>query len=830
MPGAGMGFASDPSLLPRVQAYTRKNPGKKYFKPELVAYDLQQEHPEYLRKNHKVFMGMVREALERIQLVAMNEEKLGEREREAMDDVQEIPHEPIKKTIETRKRKATSGKGSNIAKEVVISDDSEDEHEIAAKQYESLKPTNRANKSILNLYSSSAKKPGTKTGYGSSSHPQTPSADRNRNQTPNSKKGGSSQQTQALPRGLGAVTDTVTPRESHVKFENIGGADRQFLEVCRLAMHLKRPKTFSTLGVDPPRGFIVHGPPGCGKTMFAQAVAGELGVPMLQLAATELVSGVSGETEEKIRRLFDTAKQNSPCILILDDIDAIAPRRETAQREMERRVVSQLCSSLDELVLPPREKPLKDQLTFGDDGSVAVLNDPTTSSTSSSSGVLVIGTTSRPDAVDGGLRRAGRFENEISLGIPDETAREKILEKICRVNLSDDVTLKQIAKLTPGYVGADLQALIREAAKVAIDRVFDTIVAKNDGHKKLTVEQIKEELDRVLAWLQGEDDPSALSELNGGLRISFEDFERALSTIQPAAKREGFATVPDVSWDDIGALVEVRKQLEWSILYPIKRAEDFAALGIDSRPQGILLCGPPGCGKTLLAKAVANETGMNFISVKGPELLNMYVGESERAVRTVFQRARDSQPCVIFFDEIDALCPKRSHGESSGGARLVNQLLTEMDGVEGRQKVFLIGATNRPDIVDAAILRPGRLDKILFVDFPSVEDRVDILRKSTKNGTRPLLSDDIDFHEIAKLPELSGFTGADLAALIHESSLLALQAKVLQNDDSVKGVGMKHFREAAARIRPSVTEADRKKYEHMKKVYGLKQIDPSASI
>lgn len=831
MPGHQIGFASDPALLPRVQAYTRKNPGKKYFKPELVAYDLQQEHPEYLRKNHKVFMGMVRDALERIQLFAKEEEKM--EEKEAMDDVQEIPIEPTRKVIETRKRKASNRNSSaNTTKEVVISDDSDEDHEKAAKHIESLKPTNRANKSILNLYNSnaanSAKKSTLKTP--TTSQPQTPSADKSRHPNQNKKGGSSSQQSSqqsALPRGLGAVTDTISPRESHVKFEHIGGADRQFLEVCRLAMHLKRPKTFATLGVDPPRGFIVHGPPGCGKTLFAQAVAGELGVPMLQLAATELVSGVSGETEEKIRRLFDTAKQNSPCILILDDIDAIAPRRETAQREMERRVVSQLCSSLDELVLPPREKPLKDQLTFGDDGSIAILNEPTSSS---SSGVLVIGTTSRPDAVDGGLRRAGRFENEISLGIPDETAREKILEKICRVNLADDVTLKQIAKLTPGYVGADLQALIREAAKVAIDRVFDTIVAKNEGHKNLTVEQIKEELDRVLAWLQGEDDPSALSELNGGLRISFEDFERALATIQPAAKREGFATVPDVSWEDIGALVEVRKQLEWSILYPIKRADDFAALGIDSRPQGILLCGPPGCGKTLLAKAVANETGMNFISVKGPELLNMYVGESERAVRTVFQRARDSQPCVIFFDEIDALCPKRSHGESSGGARLVNQLLTEMDGVEGRQKVFLIGATNRPDIVDAAILRPGRLDKILFVDFPSVEDRVDILRKSTKNGTRPLLADDIDFQEIAQLPELSGFTGADLAALIHESSLLALQARVLENDETVKGVGMKHFRDAAARIRPSVTEADRKKYEHMKKVYGLKQADPTASI
>lgn len=817
MPGGGIGFASDPALVPRIQAYALKNPGKKYFKPELVAYDLKQEFPEYQRKGHKLFIGMVREALERIQLAAKSE--VAVEEKEAMDDVQELPVEPVKRPpVETRKRKAPATRNSTESpsvKEVVISDDSDEEHEKEAQRLETLKPTNRANKSILNLYS--AKK---------SSQPQTPISDKERrNPKNNSQKVGGSSQQAALPRGLGAVTDTITPRESHVKFEHIGGADRQFLEVCRLAMHLKRPKTFATLGVDPPRGFIVHGPPGCGKTLFAQAVAGELGVPMLQLAATELVSGVSGETEEKIRRLFDTAKQNSPCILILDDIDAIAPRRETAQREMERRVVSQLCSSLDELVLPPREKPLKDQLTFGDDGSVAIVGEPIASV--SASGVLVIGTTSRPDAVDGGLRRAGRFENEISLGIPEETAREKILEKICRVTLADDVTLKQIAKLTPGYVGADLQALIREAAKVAIDRVFDTIVAKNEGHKNLTVEQIKEELDRVLAWLQGEDDPSALSALNGGLRISFEDFERALATIQPAAKREGFATVPDVSWEDIGALVEVRKQLEWSILYPIKRADDFAALGIDSRPQGILLCGPPGCGKTLLAKAVANETGMNFISVKGPELLNMYVGESERAVRTVFQRARDSQPCVIFFDEIDALCPKRSHGESSGGARLVNQLLTEMDGVEGRQKVFLIGATNRPDIVDAAILRPGRLDKILFVDFPSVEDRVDILRKSTKNGTRPLLADDIDFKEIAQLPELSGFTGADLAALIHESSLLALQARVLQNDESVKGVGMRHFREAAARIRPSVTEADRKKYEHMKKVYGLKQADPS---
>lgn len=281
-------------------------------------------------------MGMVREALERIQLVAKEEVKL--ETEEAMDDVQEIPQDaiPVKRTVETRKRKAPEVRKSAVAKEVVISDDSDAEHERAAKHIESLKPTNRANKTILNLYTKK-----------SPSSPQMPT-DKKKPQNSNRSTGQKEPSTaQPLPRGLGAVTDTVSPRESHVKFEHIGGADKQFLEVCRLAMHLKRPKTFSILGVDPPRGFIVHGPPGCGKTLFAQAVAGELGVPMLQLAATELVSGVSGETEEKIRRLFDTAKQNAPCILILDDIDAIAPRRETATREMERRVVSQLCSSLD---------------------------------------------------------------------------------------------------------------------------------------------------------------------------------------------------------------------------------------------------------------------------------------------------------------------------------------------------------------------------------------------------------------------------------------------------------------------------------------------------
>ncbi|VDO26209.1 unnamed protein product [Haemonchus placei] len=595
------------------------------------------------------------------------------------------------------------------------------------------------------------------------------------------------------PRGIGNVpTFAVQPRSSTVTFEQLGGCDRQFLEVCRLAMHMKRPHTYNMLGLEPPKGFLVHGPPGCGKTLFAQAVAGQFDLPMIQLAATELVSGVSGDTEEKIRQLFVIAKQNAPCVLILDDIDAIAPRRETATREMERRIVSQLSCSLD-----------------GTFTNYSIL----------CGHVLVIGTTSRPDAVDGGLRRAGRFDCEISLGIPDEQARQKILHTVCKLPLDEDVDMKMVARITPGYVGADLNALVREAAKCAINRIFDTIVNHNSSKRQMTNEEIKEELDKVLIWLQADDDPSVVEKL-GGFRVKMSDFERALENVQPSAKREGFATVPDVSWQDIGALNDIRQELEWNILFPVKRPEDFALLGITAKPQGILLCGPPGCGKTLLAKAVANETGMNFISVKGPELLNMYVGESERAVRTVFQRARDSSPCVIFFDEIDALCPKRSQNETSGGSRLVNQLLTEMDGVEVRKQVFLIGATNRPDIVDPAILRPGRLDKILFVDFPSPSDRADILRKTTKNGTHPKLSPDVDFDKLSRLPDLDGFTGADLAALVHEASIVALKARLFGNDHHVDAVAMEHFLKALTNIRPSVTEADRKKYMRMKEIYG----------
>ncbi|KAK6738384.1 hypothetical protein RB195_020476 [Necator americanus] len=798
------GFVSDPLLLPRIKEHCSNFPDQAYFRPEEVAFDLQRKFHEYSRKKFKPFVSIVREGLNRLNI----------KDRPDPEDEISVVKEVVAKSSESskcdRKRKAQSSVSSAPkVEDVCISSDEEND-----RKFEEIKSTNRANKAVLNLYSS-----GKKPEVGSSVNTPTTAPLKKKRSSAIAKSEPTATNLSGVPRGIGSVPIfAATPRPSTVKFEDLGGCDRQFLEVCRLAMHMKRPHTYSMLGVEPPKGFLVHGPPGCGKTLFAQAVAGEFDIPMIQLAATELVSGVSGDTEEKIRQLFTTAKQSAPCVLILDDIDAIAPRRETATREMERRIVSQLSNSLDELFGPTKHLSVREQLHISNDGEVTLNDDESKNETAH---VLVIGTTSRPDAVDGGLRRAGRFDCEISLGIPDEQARQKILQTVCKLPLDEDVNMKMIARLTPGYVGADLNALVREAAKCAVSRIFDTIVSRNSSKRQMTNEEVKEELNKVLAWLQSDDDPAVLEKL-GGFHVNMSDFVRALENVQPSAKREGFATVPDVSWQDIGALSDIRQELEWNILFPVKRPEDFAMLGISAKPQGILLCGPPGCGKTLLAKAVANETGMNFISVKGPELLNMYVGESERAVRTVFQRARDSSPCVIFFDEIDALCPKRSQNESSGGARLVNQLLTEMDGVEVRKQVFLIGATNRPDIVDPAILRPGRLDKILFVDFPSPNDRADILRKTTKNGTHPKLKDDVDFDKLAHLPELDGFTGADLAALVHEASIIALKARLFANDVSIDAVGMEHFLKAIQNIRPSVTDTDRKKYMRMKAVYGVK--------
>ncbi|XP_070590444.1 nuclear valosin-containing protein-like [Erythrolamprus reginae] len=598
---------------------------------------------------------------------------------------------------------------------------------------------------------------------------------------------------------------------SSVTFEDIGGNDEILKEICKMLIHIRHPEVYTHLGAVPPRGFLLHGPPGCGKTLLAQAIAGELELPILKVAATEIVSGVSGDSEQKLRELFDQAVTNAPCILFIDEIDAITPKREIASKDMERRIVAQLLTCMDDL------------------------NTLTTAAP-----VLVIGATNRPDSLDPALRRAGRFDREICLGIPDEAAREKILKTLCRkLRLQEPFDFGHLAHMTPGYVGADLLALCREAAMCTVNRVLVQLngkkweVTENEGVtpgqdmqenvKKDTEEPdhpTKDELQRLLQLLK-EPDPLGEAQLQK-LRIEPKDFTVALSSVQPSAKREGFVTVPDVTWADIGALEEVREELTMAILAPVRSPEQFRALGLLA-PAGVLLAGPPGCGKTLLAKAVANESGLNFISVKGPELLNMYVGESERAVRQVFQRARNSAPCVIFFDEVDALCPRRSDRESGASVRVVNQLLTEMDGLESRRQVFIMAATNRPDIIDPAILRPGRLDKTLYVGLPPPLDRLAILKTITKDGTVPPLDIDVHLEEIAYNPCCDGFTGADLSALVREASVCALKQQMIMfspaNKNSFAGeirVGKKHFEEAFKKVKSSITPKDQIMYEELR--------------
>uniref|UniRef100_T1HCW5 AAA+ ATPase domain-containing protein n=1 Tax=Rhodnius prolixus TaxID=13249 RepID=T1HCW5_RHOPR len=581
----------------------------------------------------------------------------------------------------------------------------------------------------------------------------------------------------------------------NLSFKDFGGNVKVIEAVSGLLLHLNYYDVFHKIGVPPPRGFLLHGPPGCGKTLLAKAIAGELGIPLLKTAGPELVGGISGESEQRIRDLFTQAKEQSP--YLNDSSDGI--------------------------------------------------------------GVAVIGATNNPDSLDPALRRAGRFDREICLGIPDRNERKLILEVLCRnMKMSEDISLDKVADLTPGYVGADLNALCSHAGIAAVTRALlknshtpntqtksiENIPSGEEESKKENPPESDKPTERDIEILgtsfgQKKDEQKncvfALLKKVFSLKcqeidtmcIEMQDIMAAIKSVQPSAKREGFATVPDISWNDIGSLKEVREKLDISIMIPVKYPKLFESVGVRA-PSGILLYGPPGCGKTLVAKAVANEANINFISVKGPELLNMYVGESERAVRLCFQRARNSQPCVIFFDEIDALCPKRSDStEGSVSSRVVNQVLTEMDGVEDRQGVFLMAATNRPDMVDPAVLRPGRLDKLVYVGLPNPEDRVDILRAITKNGTKPRLSEDIKLEEIGLNEKCSRYSGADLAALVREASVLALtefvKTQTLDDENCDVNIAASHFLQAFEQIRPSVSELDHHRYERFHAIYGTVQ-------
>ncbi|CAH0518117.1 unnamed protein product [Peronospora belbahrii] len=611
------------------------------------------------------------------------------------------------------------------------------------------------------------------------------------------------------------------------RYSDVGGIQAILQEVRELIEYpLTHPEIYAHLGVEPPRGVLLHGPPGTGKSMLAHAIAGECGATFLKISAPEVVSGMSGESEQKLRELFDEAIARAPSIIFIDEIDAITPKRETSARGMEKRIVAQLLTSTDSLSL---------ENTGGKP-------------------VVLIGATNRPDALDSALRRAGRFDREICLGIPDEEAREKILRVLARkMTLEGDFDFAMLARRTPGYVGADLVSLTKEAAVGAVNRIFTNItkvnqVTRNVDATCMSVEtemsdaSASDELmetdmtqgDLVEKVKDSETTPSAANDLRAQmepfteaqlapLSITMADFEAAIPKVQPSSKREGFATIPDVSWDDIGALSEVRDELSLAILQPIAHPERFAALGL-SMPAGVLLYGPPGCGKTLLAKAIAHESGANFISIKGPELLDKYVGESERSVRQVFQRARASSPCVVFFDELDALAPRRSGGAGgdAGGngvsERVVNQLLTEMDGLDGRRNVFVIAATNRPDIIDSAMLRPGRLDKLLYVPLPQASARYQILKTI---AAKCVMAPSVQLEAIASDPRCEGFSGADLNALVREAGITALRetdfSNLETNATAVLGIEHHHFLASFDRVLPSVSRADQRMFDQMKK-------------
>ncbi|EMG47987.1 Ribosome biogenesis ATPase RIX7 [Candida maltosa Xu316] len=620
---------------------------------------------------------------------------------------------------------------------------------------------------------------------------------------------------------------------------SLGGVESittQLLEI--IGLPILHPEIYASTGVEPPRGVLLFGPPGCGKTTLANALAGELKVPFINVSAPSIVSGMSGESEKKLRELFEEAKSIAPCLIFMDEIDAITPKRDGgAQREMERRIVAQLLTLMDELTLDKTDgKP-----------------------------VVVIGATNRPDSLDSALRRAGRFDREICLNVPNEEQRISILKamtKNIKLENGGDFNYRELSKLTPGYVGADLKSLVTAAGITAIKRIFETMselqdelqskkddsmdvdvdipvpVASAEEKEMLTNFDKKSEVEKlstIKRFLNKHPNPLSKEQLDP-LYITYEDFINALPTVQPSAKREGFATVPDVTWQNVGALSTIRMELHMCIVQPIKKPELFLKVGI-AAPSGVLMWGPPGCGKTLLAKAVANESRANFISIKGPELLNKYVGESERAVRQVFQRARASTPCIIFFDELDALVPRRDSSMSESSSRVVNTLLTELDGLNDRKGVFVIGATNRPDMIDPAMLRPGRLDKTLYIELPSVEERFEILKTLIRSNSSPL-DPDVDLKAIAEDPRCRNFSGADLSSLVKEAGVFALKKRFFNmqkiqeldksgfyeessdDDDNQIQITMDDFNHSLSSIRPSVSDKDRLRYEKLNKKLG----------
>jgi transitional endoplasmic reticulum ATPase len=544
-----------------------------------------------------------------------------------------------------------------------------------------------------------------------------------------------------------------------ISYEDIGGL-RPIIQKIRemIELPLRHPELFERLGVEAPKGVLLHGPPGTGKTLLARAVASETNANFLSIGGPEIMSKYYGESEERLRDVFKQAQENAPSIIFIDEIDSIAPKREEVTGEVEKRVTSQLLSLMDGL--------------------------------QSRGKVVVIGATNRPNAIDPALRRPGRFDREIEIGVPDRDGRLEVLEIHTRgMPLAEDVDLKKLADVTHGFVGADLESLAKEAAIRALRRILPEI--------NLEAQSIPGDILNKIIVRMG-------------------DFQDALKEVEPSAMREVLVEIPDVSWDQVGGLEDVKEELREAVEWPLKYPDLFAQLNA-TPPKGLLLYGPPGTGKTLLAKAVAHESESNFISVKGPELLNKFVGESEKAVREVFRKARQASPCIIFFDEIDSVAPTRgsSVGDSHVTERVISQFLTEMDGLEELRNVVIIAATNRPDIIDSALLRPGRFDRLLFVPPPDLEARRQIFKIHTRKTP---LADDVNLDDLAR--KTDGYTGADIASLANTGVMLALREHISKAKDPedakkrAKGlrVAKRHFEEALQKIKPMRTE-ELKMYE-----------------
>ncbi|MBN1216483.1 MAG: CDC48 family AAA ATPase [Candidatus Lokiarchaeota archaeon] len=544
------------------------------------------------------------------------------------------------------------------------------------------------------------------------------------------------------------ITEEEEKSASYITYEDVGGLDREIQRVREMVeLPLRHPSLFKRLGIDPPKGVLLRGPPGCGKTLLARVVANESEANFISINGPEIMSKFYGESEKKLRKIFIEAEEKSPSIIFIDEIDAIAPKRETVTGEVERRVVAQLLALMDGLHSRGR--------------------------------VIVIGATNRPNSLDSALRRPGRFDREIEIKVPNEKGRREIFQIHTRNMPLDNkiLLIKDFSQITHGFVGADISAVCREAAMSALRRYLPSIDLESEIIDPELLEQIQ---------------------------VTREDFEQALKEVLPSGIREVFVEIPNVNWSRVGGLEDLKQKLLEAVDWPLSHPNIFKRMGIDP-PKGVLLYGPPGCGKTLLARAIATESKANFISIKGPELLSKWVGESEKAIREVFRKAKMAAPCIIFFDEFDSIAPTRGRYTSDSGVteKVLSQFLTELDGLEVMKDIVVIAATNRPDILDPALIRPGRIDRILFVPPPNKDERLEILRIFSKDMP---LATNVELRELVEMTE--GFSGADLETWCREAAMTALRENV-----RARKVSIEHFKESKEEVHPAITPEILKWYE-----------------